>query len=416
MTCLLNINKPSRLNQLAFYSLLGSGTYIILLWSPNVLNKHFSHYINILIFIFPWLMLWLAYPRQLIADRAHRLEIILIVSIIVLGVANAFCSDAVANSRPAMRTFLLTGIFAFWASMFLLTDEPRRQGFDWLCAGALAVIASGEIIAWLVRGNYGPGVFQIFTLHAIPLGTLLILLSPGPVRLTVSPNFRLKLIGWLLVLLAVLLIFLTHKRGTWLALAAMLAVGLIYLGRRHKALIVTLLLVMALILPLQAKRMFARLDPNTPHYVSILHRLELYHFALHTWKIHPIMGTGLRSFTHEQYLNDYQIHNKDLHDFPNAVATLHTFDNMLLTALVELGSFMTLLYLGLVIVILARYGRKVWAAPASSSLEWYRLLVLLGFAIHSLSYDSFLFPPVCWLFHVQLGIMAGYPASETAPG
>jgi hypothetical protein len=50
----------------------------------------------------------------------------------------------------------------------------------------------------------------------------------------------------------------------------------------------------------------------------------------------------------------------------------------------------------------------LWSGPPSSSLEWYRLLVLLGFAIHSLSYDSLLFPSVNWLFHVQLGLMAGY--------
>ena len=94
-----------------------------------------------------------------------------------------------------------------------------------------------EIIVWLVRGNYGPGVFQIFTLHPIPLGTLIILLSPGPVRLIVSKNSTAKLLGWLLVLLGGSLIFLTHKRGTWLALAAMLVVGMIYLARRQRYLV-----------------------------------------------------------------------------------------------------------------------------------------------------------------------------------
>jgi hypothetical protein len=44
------------------------------------------------------------------------------------------------------------------------------------------------------------------------------------------------------------------------------------------------------------------------------------------------------------------------------------------------------------------------------------MLILLGFAIHSLSYDSLLFPPVNWVFHVQLGIMAGYHASEKGRG
>ena len=99
-----------------------------------------------------------------------------------------------------------------------------------------------------------------------------------------------------------------------------------------------------------------------------------------------------------------------------AVATLHTFDNMILTALVELGSLLALLYLGLILVIVVRYGRKLWASPASPTLEWYRMLVLLGFAIHSLSYDSLLVVPVNWVFHVQLGLMAAYHASEKGRG
>ena len=74
--------------------------------------------------------------------------------------------------------------------MFLFTDQRRRQVFDWFCAGALAVIFPVEIIVWLVRGNYGPSVFQIFTPHPIPLGTVIILLSPGPVRLIVYEKFH----------------------------------------------------------------------------------------------------------------------------------------------------------------------------------------------------------------------------------
>ena len=245
---------------------------------------------------------------------------------------------------------------------------------------------------------------------------MIILLSSGPVRLIVSKNSTAKLLGWLLVLLGGILIFLTHKRGTWLALAAMLAVWMLYLVRRRRYLVISILLVIALILPLQAQRRFARLDPNIGRHVAILHRLELYNFALHVWKTHPFMGIGLRSFTHEKYLPDYHLHNQELHEFPQAVATLQTLDNMLLTGLVEFGTVMTLFYLGLVIFILVKYCRRLRSWPESSPLDWYRVLVLLGFAIHSLTYDSLLFPPVNWLFHVQVGIMAGYHASETAPG
>jgi hypothetical protein len=88
---------------------------------------------------------------------------------------------------------------------------------------------------------------------------------------------------------------------------------------------------------------------------------------------------------------------------------------MLITAGVELGSLMTLVYLGLVMGIGLKYGRKLWSSPESSGLGWYRALVLLGFAIHSLSYDSLLFPSVNWLFHAQVGIMAGYQAPGQGP-
>ena len=74
-------------------------------------------------------------------------------------------------------------------------------------------------------GNYAPGAFELFVLHPIPLGTVIILLSPGPVRLIVSKNSPARLFGGLLVLLGGSLIFLTHKRGTWLALAVILLVS-----------------------------------------------------------------------------------------------------------------------------------------------------------------------------------------------
>jgi O-antigen ligase len=416
MKDLSHILQPSLLSQLAFYSLLGSGFYVILLWSPNILGDHFSYWTQIVIFIFPWLMLWLAYSWQVITGKEHRPEILLMVSIIILGVVNTSLHSSGSRSIDTMRTFLVTGVFALWAAMFLINDPRRRQMYDWFCAGALGVILLGEMILWLVRGNSGPGVFQLFSLHPIPLGTLIILLSSGPVRLIVSKNSTARLLGWLLVLLGGSLIFLTHKRGTWLAMAAILAVSMLYLVRRRKYLFISIILVVGLILPLEAQRRFARLDPNSPRHVSVLHRLELYNFALHIWKTHPFMGIGVRSFTHAQYLPGYHLHNQELHEFPQAVAKLQTLDNMVLTGLVEFGTVMTLFYLGLVIYVLTKYCRRLRSRPQASPLDWYRVLIVLGFAIHSLTYDSLLFPPVNWLFHVQVGIMAGYYASGTAPG
>ena len=77
MKYLSNICQPPLLNKLAFYSLLGSGGYIILLWSPNILGQHLSSWTQIVIYIFPWLMLWLAYSWRVITEKEHRREIIL---------------------------------------------------------------------------------------------------------------------------------------------------------------------------------------------------------------------------------------------------------------------------------------------------------------------------------------------------
>ena len=88
MKYLSPINRSSLFNQLAYYSLLGSGAYILLFWSPHILGDLLSRYSKGLIFIFPWLMLWLAYSWQVVANREHRWEIALIVSIIILGIVN----------------------------------------------------------------------------------------------------------------------------------------------------------------------------------------------------------------------------------------------------------------------------------------------------------------------------------------
>jgi O-antigen ligase len=408
--------KIPPLNQLAFFSLFGSGAYIILLWSPNILGRYLGYWTIIIIYLLPWLMLWPAYSWQAVTNREHRLEITLIVSIIILGIINIFFGDSVSKSLAAMPTFLLTGIFALWASMFLITDVNRRRIFDWFCCACLAIIVPIELAIRGMQGSQGPEVFQLFILNPIPLGTLIILLSSGPMFLVFQKNPMVKSIGWLVVLLGGLLIFIIYKRGAWLGLAAMLAAWMLYRGHRLRYLAISVLAAAALALVFLGPRLIPRLDPKIPTHFTILHRLELYPFALHIWRNHPLMGIGLRPYDHENYLADYQQHNKNLPDFPQTVATLQTFDNMLVTGLVELGTIMTLFYVGLVIFILVKYCRRLRSLPESSPLDWYRVLVLLGFAVHSLTYDSLLFPPLNWLFHVQVGIMAGYHASGTAPG
>ena len=411
---LTRLNNPF-FNRLALCALLASGAFIILLWSPNVLGRHINHEGKIIIYIFPWIMIWLVYFQKVVTLKALRPEIILIVLIIVVGVVNTALSDSVSRSIPQMRTFLLTGILALWAAMFLFTGEHRRRIFDWFCAVCLAIIVPVELIVRARQGAHGPETFSVFTLNPIPLGTLIILLSSGLLALLLSPYLRSKVAGGLLTSLSGALIIITTKRGTLMALAAMLLGWMLLRGGRLRYLAGAVLLVVGLAVVTQGPSLVRRLNPDIPSQYTILHRLELYPFALHIWRIHPIMGIGLRPYTQQQYLADYHQHIKKLKRFPEAVAQLQTFDNMLLTDFVELGTVMTLLYLVLIMLIVVKYYRTLRSAPGAMAMDWYRLITILGFAVNSMIYDSLLFPPVNWLFHVQLGIMAGYYVAARAP-
>lgn len=397
----------------AFYL---SAVYAVLLWSPNVLGKYFSRTVVTILFLLPWVMLWLLKGTEFINDNKQRPELFLIMAIIALGIINVIFSDNPNKTYNAMRMFLLSGIMALWISMFLLTNSRAVKTFDWFCCLCIAIIVPTEILTYFSDSQANPNSITIFALNPIPLGTLLLLLSPGPVRLLMSGQKWPLTAGWILTGLGLSLLLLTEKRGTFLALIAIGCAWLFFKNSRLKLTLSILLILIALIVPFKGLSYYRSLDQKNLSHLNILHRLELYPFGLHVYLKHPFFGIGLRPFTHETYLSDYRI-KQDLNLFTYMVKDLQTFDNMLLTALVELGSLMTLTYLALIVLIVGKYWRKLQPLAQSPPLNLYRVLVLLGFAVHSMTYDSLLFPSVNWLFHVQLGILAGYtPATDTGLG
>lgn len=336
------------------------------------------------------------------------------ISIIILGMLNVIYSDNPPKSRLAMERLLLTGVLATWVSMFLINNQQRRNIFNWFCCGCMAIIILFEFIAY--TPPTGPlhynGLANIFTLHSIPLGTLLILLSMGPLHLILSKNRPIRTAGYLVAGLGGILIFLSQKRGTFLAIAAMVLIWGLYRSVRVRYLAAGALLAILLLIPLKGGGILKSLNPDIPSQASILQRFELYPFALHVWKQHPMLGIGLRSLTHDKYLETYNQDNKHLNSFSYSVKKLQTFDNMFVTSFVELGTLMTLVYFWLIILIFIKYWQKLRSYQQPPREDFYRLLVLLGFAIHSMTYDSLVFPPINWLFHVNLGIMAAYNTTD----
>lgn len=393
-------------DRLAFGVFLVSGAAIVLLSSPQMLLRYYFTTPFVYLYALSWLLLWPAYSLQVIQRREFRVETILIEAILILGVINVLLSDNIYRSFLAMRLFLLTGVLVAWSAMFLFSNDTRRQAFDLLCCACLAIVALAGILAYLIRGVTDLELTTLFLQHPIPLGTVVILLSAGPLHLVRRESWRAKLMGWTLLGLGVAMILLTQKRGTFLAVGGMLLIAGIWYGRRR-----ALLLIAAVLVAVATLGYYRAIPFSRP--ASDLHRLELYHFGYHILRQHPWLGIGLRSYSHERYLGDYQLRQPEHVLFPQTVAQQQTFDNLLLTGLVELGTLMTLVYLALVTVIIFRYWRL--AAPQLPRDEQFlSLLPLVGLAIHSMTYDSLLFPQVNWLFHAQLGLLAGYFGHQQA--
>jgi O-antigen ligase len=351
-------------------------------------------------------MLWPLYSFEVITNKARRTEIALMGSIIILGILNVVFSANPPKSYDAMKLLLLSGVLPLWTSMFLLTDRRRRDEFGVFCCCCLAIVAPVEIINYVGRGSGAPA-FNVFTIHPIPTGTLMILLSLGPLYCLLSESKKIKFVAFLLLVSDLAVIWITQKRGTWIALGVMVLVLMICWRSKFKYYVVALLLATFFMISCRVGHNYQSLDPTIPSHLSILHRLEMCPFALHIFTSHPFLGIGLRPYMHEKYLVDYAQHNKDLPNFEATVKMLQTFDNMLITGFVEQGSLMTLAYLALIAVIIIKYCRKTRPCLSSRAADFLILLPLLGFAVHSLTYDSLMFPQINWLFHVELGMLVG---------
>ncbi|MDP2046433.1 MAG: O-antigen ligase family protein, partial [Deltaproteobacteria bacterium] len=360
----------------------------------------------VFIYILPWLILCAFLYFGIFLSKTYRIEIILMSLIIIMGIINVYTSDNIYQSSIWMRMFLLSGIILLWTSMFIITEERSRNYIYYLSCGLLFVIAIIEIANYFITGS------KLLSMnHPIPLGTLVILLMVGPLFMLASGQKRMKLFSIFLVIMGLILLVIANKRGIYLAIAGMTAAWIYYRYIRTSIYAIIILLICLTLLAV-GWNYHKLLDKNIPSHNSILHRLELYPFSLHIYQKHPLLGTGLRAFSHESYLTDYQVHNKSLDTFKKTAIKLQTLDNMILTGFVELGSIMTICYLGLILYIIVRYCHITQPFSLNHKKEFVLLLPLLGLAIHSMTYDSLIFPQINWLFHVQLGILAGFSKAE----
>ena len=325
--------------------------------------------------------------------------------IVLLGALNIVFSQDRSITLKVMTLFLISGISVFFVSSTILNNRFRQDLFLWLCWACFLFLCVYGMVEYKTQKS----IF-LFSYNPIPAGSLLILLSAGPLLLFPSSSNFQRLFIMLSIVFGIVVIVLIGKRGTVLGLLGMALLLGFTLSWKNSWLIILI----ALILFGTGYLMRDHLNPQlTKHYIkdpSTLFRAENYIFAGSVWINKPLFGTGLHAPL-TNYLKDYHpsiYKTKMPPNYSDYIKKTKTFENIILCGFVEMGSLFSIAYLTLIAVLL----KKMFAHVRNNSVKRFRAILLLtplfGFFIHSMMFDSIIYPHLNWLAHALLGLVYNF--------
>jgi len=340
-------------------------------------------------------------PR-LIRDKELEKHFLFVPVIIILGILNIVFSEDQSTTLKVMVLFLISGIGIFATTSYLLTTKFRQKIFLWLCWALLLALCIYGTLEYI---NKKP--ILLFSFNPIPAGSLLILLFIGPFLLFRSSSWWLRFLQLSSIVFGVAVIIMIGKRGPILGLLGM-AFLLSALLPWKKLWIIPLI---ALILVGTGYKMRnhlpASLRKNLITHASTLFRLENYPFAAHIFLQKPLFGIGLHAPLTE-YLQDYRQKITKNGRYPGFIQKKKTLENIILCSFVEMGGLFSITYIALIIYLLRNLFRRSRGKPRERLQAVLFLIPLAGFLIHSMTFDSLMYPHLNWLFHSLLGMMTNF--------
>lgn len=384
-----------------------TGVYSLFLSGPNVLGLgRGALALEAAVLAIPFAGIWLLLPLDEILDRRRHIVGFLVLMLLGLGCLNVIHSANPPKSMRVMTIFLLAGPITIWTSSAIFREDRLIERFHWFCCLSLLVLVSVEITLYAASWFQDPKSIRFFLGNPIPTGTAIILLLVGPLSLLGKEKGFRKVLTIALILAGLSLIVLTQRRGTLLAIFAMVLFWAV-IARSKWALLCSVAGVGAALVALpRIAGLWGALDPKKWAHFTVLFRIESFLLGLNIFPTSPWLGIGVRTYGYTDYLADYQLHNPGMVKFGAEMSRVQTLDNMFMTFLVEFGSLFAVVYACLIFYILYRYIRceRPFTSPNKGKLIV--LLPLVGVAVQSVTYDTLLSPPVNWLFSVQMGILA----------
>jgi len=351
--------------------------------------------------LIPVLMVLVSRSRRWLDWQAFKKHLVLPVIIVLLGILNMVFSEDRAVTIKVMSLFLISGIGVFVVSESVLTDRRRQNLFLWLCWVCFLVLCVHGVVEYQAKKS-----ILLLSYNPIPAGSLLILLSAAPLLMLTSTSKVVRSGAVLSLILGIVMIAMIGKRGTVLGLFAMVLLSGFALPWK-KALLLVLL---ALFLFTGGYVMRDQLNPQlTKHYFkhhSTLIRAENYVFARSVWKQKPFFGVGLH-VPLAPYLENYEpkIYKPATKpDYSDYVKKAKTFENIILCGFVEMGSLFSIAYIVLIVIMLKKMFVHVIKNPEKRTRAVLLLMPLFGFFVHSMTFDSIIYPHLNWLAHALLGL------------
>lgn len=346
-------------------------------------------------------------PKWFKARNAPK-EILWILLVFVLGLISSLLADNQWAALKSMVLFMVSGPLVFMVTLYLFESIRNQNVF--LRMTSLGLLGLG--LFGIYEHNYnnlqvGYRGILLFSGNPLPAGTLLILLLASPMILLNRERAKgLKTALSLSLILSLVLIILLAKKGPLLGLIVAM-IFFIFLTNQRNLKILLCFLFLAGILIQFSDTIPAKYEAVIADKASISVRIENYFLGLHAFKKNPLWGIGFKGNV-TQHLDDYKVrfnHEFSAIDYKKYVSIYHTYENIILSFMVELGGLFSTVYFGGIIYIMVISFKQLRAPPQKDFAGMFIVSVVVGFAVVSFTFDTLRYPQLNWLFHSLLGLL-----------
>jgi hypothetical protein len=332
-------------------------------------------------------------------------EVIWLFLIAILGLTSSLLSENPWASVKAIALFMASGPLIFITTKYLFESEKNREVFYWLTSLMMFILS--------IFGTYELYNHQgmlLFSRNPLPAGALLILLSTSTIILLKrNTSSALRILLALSLIISSIVIIWSAKKGHFLGITIIIAFFLAFRSRRYFSTLFGFIIFIGCTLyfsffTLSKNKDIIYSDNSLSSYTL---RAENYFFGIHIIKSNPIWGVGFKAdFT--PYFSNYKITlSKAISkkNYQHYIKTLNTFENIILTYLIERGPLFSLAYFGGILYLVVGSLNKAYSFCSTDMALLLVISVIAGFSFMSLTFDTLRFPNLNWLFHSFLGLM-----------